>query len=613
MAVNITSWADLAAIDSSEAALLDDYILTTDLNSSSPGYDTYAGPNANGGVGWIPLGLGDYGFGGSLDGQGYTISDLYIGHSDYNWATGLIGCGYGFTLTNLNLRDVNVTGIWAVAGLLGYVYGYTVENCSVTGTVSGANETGGFGGSLDSGGSITNCWADVQVTGGKYTGGFAGSIYFSPITDCYSLGSVNVNKTGENGYYTGGFVGMNMTTLTRCYSTGDVTSSSSHTGGFIGNHNARKVKDCYCTGNVSCTGVWDVGGFVGSIWDDEIYNCHCTGNVTAPTSDYVGGVVGYSFSGEGVNCYCKGIVIGNNYVNGFGYSDNPYIVHSTNADLGFYNCYSLSPVTGNSNVNGFGDSLIEEIYACFWDTDVSGVTTSAKGHGKTSAQMKSLLTYTSIYKNGGYLICDSYSSGSYTSILGGTSTANRCAQSFKADGTTVRRIFFQGYVVGSPTDNLRFHIVESLGGTSLGYAEIACADVGGYKDVIFTTPVSVTQGNTYYVELVRTGSRNTSNYPRIYYISSGSTYGDGQFYSRGSGSVWSELGEDMYFRLEFGPVGGYYFPWDISNPIDKTKIWGIGPIDGKLKNNGYPYHTIYYDGYPETGREYPMPAFKAAV
>lgn len=69
--IEIHSWEDLHEIRTTDPT--GHYLLMTNLDENSPGYDTYASADANGGAGWEPLN-----FSGTFDGNGYTIADLVI-------------------------------------------------------------------------------------------------------------------------------------------------------------------------------------------------------------------------------------------------------------------------------------------------------------------------------------------------------------------------------------------------------------------------------------------------------------------------------------------------------------------------------------------------------
>ncbi len=200
-ATEITSWAELAAISS---GLAGDYVLMNDLGSGDAGYDTYASSSANGGVGWLPLGSLGTQFTGTFDGQGHTISNLFIDRSGND--VGLFGCTSADSeISNVGLVDVNITGDFYVGGIVG-----------------------------NNKGTITNCYSTGSITGDDGVGGLVG-LNFDTITNCYSTVNVVESETYRDGYNLGGLAGYNSGTITNCYSTGGVDAGEPNdVGGFVG-------------------------------------------------------------------------------------------------------------------------------------------------------------------------------------------------------------------------------------------------------------------------------------------------------------------------------------------------------------------------------------------
>ena len=219
---------------------------------------------------WTPIGTYDKPYTGTFDGGGkYTITGLTVtGSNDY---VGLFGrIGSGGAVKNVILTEVNVTAGTSVGGIAGQNDG-TVENCSVNGTVTGRGftDTGGIVGTNY--GTISGCSAEGTVTGNTNVGGISGlcvpnydtgtgSLIGSTIVGCGSTAAVS----GSN--YVGGVVGNlgNNCSLTACYSTGNVTvtSTTSYAGGVVGVNAQGTVTGCYhATGTVSGQG--NVGGIVG--------------------------------------------------------------------------------------------------------------------------------------------------------------------------------------------------------------------------------------------------------------------------------------------------------------------------------------------------------------
>ena len=216
---------------------------------------------------WTPIGNEAHRYTGTFDGNGHTISGLYIDSSGVDYQ-----------------------------GLFGYVYGGTVQDLTVSGTVSGGEDVGGIAGQNN--GTVTNCAFSGSVKGsGIYVGGVVGYNHGS-VENCYNTGSVNGSIEA------GGVVGDNRGTVENCYNTGSVTSIGSPVGGVVGyNDSGGSVTNCYNTGTVTGTDdyVGGVGGVVGwNISSGNVTNCYNTGAVSG--GKYVGGVVGYN-SGHVTGCY----------------------------------------------------------------------------------------------------------------------------------------------------------------------------------------------------------------------------------------------------------------------------------------------------------------------
>lgn len=123
-ATSITSWADL---DAMRSGLSGSYVLTTDLDSNSAGYATYAGSAANAGAGWSPVGDNSTPFTGTFDGANYSIKDIYISRAATSYV-GLFGKISGATVRNVRMTNAYVSGNSQVGGLTGAgTTGYTIS------------------------------------------------------------------------------------------------------------------------------------------------------------------------------------------------------------------------------------------------------------------------------------------------------------------------------------------------------------------------------------------------------------------------------------------------------------------------------------------------------
>ena len=203
------------------------------------------------GIDWTPIGI-DYKhqYTGTFDGGDHTITGLTVTGSDQY--AGLFGyIGSGGTVKNVTLKDVKIESNHSsgyVGGVAGDSWG-TIENCSVSGSVSGTTFAGGVVGS-QWGGSITGCNSSATVKGVIFAGGIAGETNSgASLTGCYATDDVTVENDGTNNSHAGGVVGYNGGgTLTACYATGSVTGSGSGTiyvGGVTGSNNLGTLTACY--------------------------------------------------------------------------------------------------------------------------------------------------------------------------------------------------------------------------------------------------------------------------------------------------------------------------------------------------------------------------------
>ena len=194
---------------------------------------------------WTPIGTDyDNSYKGTFDGGGHTITGLTFTTNDEY--AGLFGwLNRAGTVKNVVMEGVQITSNQIYGGSIGGVVGYgwgTIENCSVSGSVSGTVYVGGVVG-VQIGGSITGCSSSATVKGTVDVGGVAGQTNSSAtLTACYATGNVTIEIAPKKNIAGGGLVGMNAgSSLLACYATGNVTSTGSstgymHIGGFLGNN-----------------------------------------------------------------------------------------------------------------------------------------------------------------------------------------------------------------------------------------------------------------------------------------------------------------------------------------------------------------------------------------
>ena len=206
---------------------------------------------------WTPIGTDyDNSYKGTFDGGGHTITGLTFTTNDE--FAGLFGwLNRTGTVKNVVMEGVQITSNQIYGGSIGGVVGYswgTIENCSVSGSVSGTVYVGGVVGA-QIGGSITGCSSSATVKGTVDVGGVAGQTNSSAtLTACYATGNVIIEIDPVKNISGGGLVGFNGGNgVLACYATGNVTSTGSSTGnvhifGLLGD-NYTTVTACYWKNN----------------------------------------------------------------------------------------------------------------------------------------------------------------------------------------------------------------------------------------------------------------------------------------------------------------------------------------------------------------------------
>ena len=228
---------------------------------------------------WTPIGTSiRNAYKGTFDGGNYTITGLTVTTSDQY--AGLFGfIGSGGAVMNVKLEGVKIesnSDSGNVGGVAGWSYG-NIENCSVSGSVSGSGNNGTAGGvvGFQVDGSLTGCSSSATVNAGNAAGGIAGSTNGgASLTGCYATGSVSVENNTTNAAWAGGVVGSNGAncTLTACYATGNVTggTGSIYVGGVTGTNDSGTLTACYhATGTVSGPD-GTTGGVTGRNFEDAI-------------------------------------------------------------------------------------------------------------------------------------------------------------------------------------------------------------------------------------------------------------------------------------------------------------------------------------------------------
>ena len=232
---------------------------------------------------WEPIGKNDFGYQywGTFDGNGKTITNLYINASQKN--VGLFGYTSEGTIKNLTFEYANVTNTGVFTGILvGYATGYgnasNLRNIKISNT--------------------------CQIKGGKETGGIAGDLSYANAYNCVNYATVQGNNR-VGGLF--GYCSNKKSSITTCANYGNVTATSTDAGGLVGDFASGTIQDCANYGDVK--GTERVAGMAGSVYEGKIQNVFSYGNVSATnrTQD-IGMAFGNSDNGttEGMVAYYSG-------------------------------------------------------------------------------------------------------------------------------------------------------------------------------------------------------------------------------------------------------------------------------------------------------------------
>ncbi len=231
----------------------EDWLLGGDIDAS-----TSSSWNSN--TGMDPIGNAGTHFTGSFDGQGFTIANVTIDRSGKD-TLGFFGYTDGAAITNLNLKDVIITGDYVLGGLIGYSNYSQIVNNTVSATLTGitSGNYGRVGGLIGS-----SNWSTVHynrttgtVTGNRYVGGVAGIAKESTVEMNYSLSIVN------GVLFAGGLLGSSEGTVVQNnFSTGAIVVTDRDVGGLIGYCTNSTINKNYAAGEVTHAGS-NYGGFIG--------------------------------------------------------------------------------------------------------------------------------------------------------------------------------------------------------------------------------------------------------------------------------------------------------------------------------------------------------------
>ena len=313
----------------------------------------------NDGRGWDPMPVLGGKFNGTLDGNGYSISNLYINKPMKRFGLGLFyALGPGGVIRNLHLEDVRILGgCDAIGGLVGGIHeGALVKNVHVTGEVR----------------PWPNAGYDVGLIAGRNGG---------RIEDSSASGTVVTDRVA------GMLAGKNHGTILRSSASGAI-SGDNRIGGLVGVQ-GRGGLIRSSTADVLVTGTeFDVGGMVGLNWGN-VWTSMSSSTVRG-TADSVGGLVGTN-QGYIVASYATGQVSSSGEdVGGLvGYNDD-YVEAS----------YSTGQSSGGGLIGKHpGEHIVPgRVKYSYWDVDTSGTSSSDAGAGLTTVSMLTPSGYTGIYE-----------------------------------------------------------------------------------------------------------------------------------------------------------------------------------------------------------------------
>ncbi len=318
---------------------------------------------------WTPVGYYDYDtnieyyYAGTFDGGGHTISNLKINLPNTHDLGLFGGVAETAVVKDLTLSDVEISGNNYIGGIAGNNYG-TIENCSVSGSVSGSSYyVGGIVGY--NGGTITACYNIGEVSGYEHVGGIAG-YNEGTISDCKTMGKVSGTTR------IGGIAGSNKVEISGCTNSAQVSAESNgltYAGGITGYNSGNISTSCNekegtitaSGGDMACS-----GGIAGYNYDNYDGN---GGNITetcnegsvfaecvkeAHTHEYnkggfAGGIVGYCAVGtiaashNEAEVYAKCMLSGDDYMVCAG-----GVIGFTEYNSSFVACYNSGEFSGES-------------------------------------------------------------------------------------------------------------------------------------------------------------------------------------------------------------------------------------------------------------------------
>jgi hypothetical protein len=358
------------------------------------------------GVDFMPIGNYDIPFTGQLNGNGHTIMHLSIINNPtpyYNF-TGLFGMTSNASIENIIFTDADIADDMGtdvvlsinVGTLAGQVVNTKITNVQTHGKISASalpNDMG-FATYGDVGGLvgtailsvINNSFStmEVEANGIVNAGGLVG-VNESTITHSYATGQVSGDQDKDDGY-TGGLVGYNNEgDINYSYSTGRV--SGANVGGLVGYNRAGSIANSYASSDVEGTDF--AGGLISySTGDLNLTSSYATGDINS--AFLAGGLVAFIYEGYILDTYAKGNVTSTSTAGSVG-----GLIGYAGPDLSILNSYSIGEVSGiavtaGGLLGGYSAAIVKSSY---WDTQTSGLSVSFGGIPKSTAEMYQQSTY----------------------------------------------------------------------------------------------------------------------------------------------------------------------------------------------------------------------------
>ena len=316
----------------------------------------------NEGQGFKPIGENSifHSFHGTYDGDGYEIRNIIIRREEELYVA-LFKRTEKATIRNVSLINVDIKGRNGTGGLVASFNRSSIDNCSVSGSVSGSWMVGLLVASSNWESTIRDSYVSGVVSGSVNVGGLVGTNRsFSGIYQSYAR--ANVTGYSQN---TGGLAGNNMALIRDSHASGHVKGGGV-VGGLTGT-NGGNIYDSFTHEGDSVSGNSVVGGLTGNN-SGRIHRSRAKGIVTG--SNRVGGFAGVTSENSQIrNSFSSGDVEGNDQVGGLAGSNNGLVVDS----------HASGNVTGNRRVGGLNGYNAGEVRASSATGHVTGFSENIGG------------------------------------------------------------------------------------------------------------------------------------------------------------------------------------------------------------------------------------------